>query len=164
MGSRLSKATVLAACLTTGVIELASAHHSFAMFDRMREEAVSGTVVRWAFNSPHVAIYINNDADGELWAFEGAAPAALVPRNMTGYTFQPGEHITVVMCPLRDGRNGGAIGYIVKDGDEGDFDAWFRPNDGGCGPSEDWGDWYQAGYRSKAEAESALGTGGERTD
>ena len=136
---------------------ISGAHHSFAMFDRDQEQVMSGTVARWAFNSPHVAIYITNDADGEIWAFEGAAPAALVSRNMTGFTFQPGDHITVVVCPLRDGRNGGAIGYIVKDGDEANFEAWFRPNDGGCGPSADWGEWFQAGYRSKAEAEAALG-------
>jgi Family of unknown function (DUF6152) len=164
MTSQLAKAAALAACLTIGLIELASAHHSFAMFDRTQEVAVSGTVVRWAFNSPHVAIYIKNDSDGEVWAFEGAAPAALIPRNMTGYTFQPGDHIMVVMCPLRDGRQGGAIGYIVKDGDEDDFDAWFRPNDGGCGPSKDWGDWYQAGYRSKADAEAALGPDRDGSD
>ena len=118
----------------------------------------TGTVARWAFNSPHAALYITNDADGEIWAFEGSAPPNLISRDMTGYTFQPGEHLTVVMCPLRDGRPGGALGYIIKDGDEENFAAWYRPNDGGCGPSEDWGEWYKAGYRSKAEAEAALGT------
>jgi len=143
--------------LAVGLANLAFAHHSFAMFDRSREEVMSGTVARWAFNSPHVALYIENEVDGELWAFEGAAPAALITRNMTGFTFQPGDSVTVIMCPLRDGRHGGAVGYIVKEGDEGDFDAWFRPNDGGCGPSRDWGEWFEAGYKSRAEAEEALG-------
>lgn len=143
--------------LMMGLADLALAHHSFAMFDRTREMVVSGTVARWAFNSPHVALYITNDADGEIWAFEGSAPPNLIARDMTGYTFQPGEQVTVVMCPLRDGRPGGALGYIVKEGDEANFDAWYRPNDGGCGPSQDWGDWYNAGYRSKSEAEAALG-------
>jgi len=67
------------------------------------------------------------------------------------------DQVTVVVCPLRDGRNGGAIGYVIKDGDEDNFDAWYRPNDGGCGPSDQWGEWYKAGYRSKAEAYEALG-------
>lgn len=150
------------AVLSTGAAEFAAAHHSFAMFDRSREEVMSGTVARWAFNSPHVALYIRNNEDGEIWAFEGAAPAALVSRNMTGFTFQPGDPVTLVVCPLRDGRNGGALGYVVKKGDEQDFEAWFRPNDGGCGPSRDWGEWYKAGYRSRAEAEEALGI--ERDD
>ena len=46
------------AVLTFGVVDFASGHHSFAMFDRAREEVTSGEVVRWAFNSPHVALYI----------------------------------------------------------------------------------------------------------
>ncbi len=144
---------VIAACASA----TAAAHHSFAMFDRDQELVMSGTVARWAFNSPHVALYIENSVDGELWAFEGAAPAALVPRNMTGFTFRPGDEVTLAVCPLRDGRPGGALGYVIKAGDEADFDAWFRPNDGGCGPSRDWGDWFNAGYRSRAEAEEALG-------
>jgi hypothetical protein len=133
-----------------------AAHHSFAMFDRSQEIVMTGTVARWAYNSPHVAIYIENDAE-ELWAFEGAAPAHLLSMGITGFTFKPGDPVTVVVCPLKDGRHGGAIGYIIKEGDEDDFDAWFRPNDGGCGPSRNWGEWLAAGYRSRAEAEQALG-------
>jgi hypothetical protein len=134
----------------------ALAHHSFAMFDRDQELVMKGNVARWAFNSPHVAIYIENEA-GELWAFEGAAPAHLVSLGITGFTFRPGDPVTVVMCPLRDGRQGGAVGYVVKQGDEDNFEAWFRPNDGGCGPSRSWAEWLPAGYTSRAEAEDALG-------
>jgi len=155
--SRKSISAALLSVLTVGILHQASAHHSFAMFDRNREEVMTGTVARWAFNSPHVAIYIRNEADDDIWAFEGAAPASLISRNMTGYTFQPGDPVTVVVCPLVDGRKGGAIGYVIKQGDEGNFDAWFRPNDGGCGPSRSWGEWLQAGYKSRAEAEEALG-------
>lgn len=155
--STILKMTLPVAGLMMGLAELAHTHHSFAMFDRTREEVMTGTVARWAFNSPHAALYISNDDDGQIWAFEGSAPPNLISRDMTGFTFQPGEHVTVVMCPLRDGRPGGALGYIIKDGDEENFDAWYRPNDGGCGPSRDWGEWYNAGYRSKAEAEAALG-------
>lgn len=146
----------LLALAAAGAVCQAVAHHSFAMFDRTQELVMQGTVVRWAFNSPHVAIYIENE-DGELWAFEGAAPARLVPLRMTGFTFTPGDPVTVVMCPLKDGRHGGAIGYVIKAGDESNFEAWYRPNDGGCGPSRSWGEWLAAGYSSRAEAEEALG-------
>jgi hypothetical protein len=142
--------------LGVGVSTQGMAHHSFAMFDRAQEIVMTGTVARWAYNSPHVAIYIENEAD-ELWAFEGAAPAHLLSMGITGYTFAPGDSVTVVVCPLKDGRHGGAIGYVIKDGDEDNFDAWFRPNDGGCGPSRSWGEWLTAGYKSRAEAELALG-------
>jgi len=147
---------IILAILGIGLPVLVSAHHSFAMFDRDQEVVMTGTVARWAYNSPHVAIYIENDA-GELWAFEGAAPAHLLSMGITGYTFVPGDSVTVVVCPLKDGRQGGAIGYVVKQGDEDNFEAWFRPNDGGCGPSRSWGEWLASGYNSRAEAEEALG-------
>jgi hypothetical protein len=146
----------LVAAIGMAVLGAAEAHHSFAMFDRSQELVMKGQVARWAFNSPHVAIYIENEA-GELWAFEGAAPAQLVSLGLTGYTFTPGDPVTVVMCPLKDGRHGGAIGYVIKAGDEENFDAWFRPSDAGCGPSRRWSEWLPAGYQSRAEAEEALG-------
>jgi hypothetical protein len=149
-------ACALATLTGFAVAESALAHHSFAMFDSSTELVMKGTVARWAYNSPHVALYIQNEA-GELWAFEGAAPARVAGAGITGYTFQPGESVTVVMCPLKDGRKGGAVGFVIKAGDEGNFDAWFRPNDGGCGPSQSWGEWLPAGYKSRAEAETALG-------
>jgi hypothetical protein len=131
--------------------DVALAHHSFAMFDRDKEEVLEGTVVRWAFNSPHIALYIETE-DGTLYGLEGAAPASLITRSpaMNGFTFQPGEHVVVVQCPLRDGRAGGAIGIIITDDD-----THYRPNDGGCGASQQWNEWLAAGYMSKAEAEMA---------
>ncbi|MAY03504.1 MAG: hypothetical protein CMQ38_11095 [Gammaproteobacteria bacterium] len=134
--------------LGTGVAGVVSAHHSFAMFDRDTELVMEGEVVRWAFNSPHVAIYIR-DSNEEVWAFEGGAPPGLVTDDppMTGFTFQPGDAVKVVVCPLRDGRNGGAIGIVIKD------DIWYTPNDGGCGPNFDaWQDWMAKGYLSKQQA------------
>jgi hypothetical protein len=133
------------------VMDSAVAHHSFAMFDRDREELLSGTVVRWAFNSPHIALYMETE-DGTLYSFEGAAPPSLLSRSpsMNGFTFQPGQAVQVVYCPLHDGRPGGAVGYIIDA--EGVF---YRPNDGGCGPSAEWEQWVGMGYTSRAQAEAA---------
>jgi hypothetical protein len=144
-----SVSAALVLWLTATILQ---AHHSFAMFDRTKEQVVVGEVVRWAFNSPHVAIYIK-DAKGTTWGFEGAAPPSLMERNpkIDGYTFKPGTRITVIYCPLRDGRNGGAIGLVVNvDG------TWYRPNDAGCGPNDsNWKKWHEAGYTSREQAEAA---------
>jgi len=137
--------------LSLVAVAYSSAHHSFAMFDRETEEVISGEVVRWAFNSPHVALYIRDEA-GVIFAFEGAAPPRMIESSpsMTGFTFQPGDQVTVVQCPLRDGRNGGAVGLVLKDG------IWYDPSDGGCGADrEAWQDWYAKGYKSKQEAMDA---------
>ncbi|MFL2840956.1 MAG: DUF6152 family protein [Pseudohongiellaceae bacterium] len=144
-------AALIIVMLTFGVVNFASAHHSFAMFDRSAEEVISGEVVRWAFNSPHVALYIRDEA-GSIFAFEGAAPPRMIESipAMTGYTFQPGDQVVIVKCPLRDGRNGGAVGLVLKD------DVWYDPSDGGCGADrEAWQDWYAKGYTSMQEAMDA---------
>ena len=127
-------------------------HHSFSMFDNTREEVIVGHVVRWGFNSPHTLMYIK-DAKGTTWGFEGAAPPAIVARTpkIDGFTFKPGDRITMIHCPLRDGRSGGAIGFIVtKDG------TWYNPADGGCRANEmNWRKWIEAGYTSRAQGEAA---------
>jgi hypothetical protein len=132
----------------------ATAHHSFAMFDRSVEKVVTATVVRWAFSTPHSWLYLNvKNADGTetLWSFEGSAPPSLLTRGITGSTFEPGATVTVSYCPMRDGRPGGGLGWArLADG------TFVNPADGGCDGSvkaiEKWKVWLAAGYTSSAEA------------
>ena len=142
---------VAAGLLTAAVAE---AHHSFAMFDRNTEIVKSGTIVRWAFNNPHSWLYLNvKNADGTetLWSFEGSAPPSLVQRGITGATFEPGDTVQFMYCPLRDGRPGGAIGWAKLD--DGNY---VNPADGGCNGSpqaiEKWKVWLKEGYTSSADA------------
>ena len=151
---KLLSAGTAAALLTMTVAE---AHHSFAMFDRDQEIVKTGTVVRWAFNNPHSWLYLNvknEDGTDTLWSFEGSAPPSLVQRGITGATFEPGDTVTFMYCPLRDGRPGGAIGWAqTEDG------KYINPADGGCAGNEQsverWKGWLAKGYTSKAEAEKA---------
>ena len=145
---------VLAAALVVIATIAAEAHHSFSMFDRSREEVVQGTVVRWAFNSPHTLLFIK-DTTGVQWVFEGAAPPAILTRtpSMSGNTFRVGVNITVIHCPLRDGRKGGGIGLVITD--DGTV---YNPADAGCGANQrtlQWKEWVAAGFKSRAEAEKA---------
>jgi hypothetical protein len=135
----------------------ARAHHSFAMFDRSIERVATGTVVRWAFNPPHSWLYMNvKNPDGTetLWSFEGSAPPSLLQRGITGRTFEPGDTVTVLYCPLKDGRPGGGLGWVrLANG------TFVNPSDGGCSGSaetiERWKVWLAAGYTSNIEAKKA---------
>jgi hypothetical protein len=148
-------AAVLVALLLTA--PAASGHHSFAMFDRSVERVTTGTVVRWAFNSPHSWLYLNvknEDGSETLWSFEGSAPASLLQRGITGSTFEPGDTITILYCPLKDGRPGGGLGWArLADG------RFVNPSDGGCTGSDEaierWKDWLAKGYTSNIEAQNA---------
>ena len=135
----------------------AQAHHSFAMFDRDTQMVKTGTVSRWAFNNPHSWLYVNvknEDGTETLWSFEGSAPPALLGRGITGKTFEPGDTVTFMYCPLRDGRPGGAIGWArLEDG------SYINPADGGCPGNEEtvtrWKGWLEKGYLSNKDAEQA---------
>lgn len=148
-------ALAFAAATSLATMTAAYAHHSFSMFDSSKEVVIEGKVVRWAFTSPHTFM-IMEDADGVTWAFEGAAPPALLGQNpqMTGDTFTVGQPITVVMCPLRDGRNGGAVGLVITEDD-----TIYTPADAGCrstnGRKAEWLEWIKAGYTSLEEAQAA---------
>ncbi|MDR2215134.1 MAG: hypothetical protein LBE59_04755 [Nevskiaceae bacterium] len=143
----------LVAAASMAAVSVGFAHHSFSMFDPEQELVIKGQVVRWAFSSPHTFMMIK-DADGAVWAFEGAAPPSLLARTpqLTGETFKAGEELTVVMCPLRDGRKGGAAGIFFRpDGSA------LNPSDGGCRASRhisEWQEWLGKGYKSQAEAQA----------
>ena len=131
-------------------------HHSFTMFDRTVEKVATGTVVRWAFNPPHSWLYMNIKENGKetLWSFEGSAPTALLQRGITGSTFEPGQTITILYCPLKDGRPGGGLGWArLANG------TFVNPADGGCAGGneavERWKGWLAKGYTSNIEAQKA---------
>jgi hypothetical protein len=155
MNRDLGLPAALAALLLTASV--AAAHHSFTMFDRSVEKVVTGTVVRWAFNSPHSWLYLNiknEDGTETLWSFEGSAPPSLLQRGVTGSTFEPGDTVTILYCPLRDGRPGGGLGWArLGDG------RFVNPADGGCVGNneaiERWKGWLAKGYTSNLEAQKA---------
>lgn len=146
---------VLAGAVLIGTA--AEAHHSFSMFDRETELVKTGTVVRWAFNNPHSWLYVNveeEDGSETLWSMEGSSPTSLITRGVTGSTFEPGDTVQFMLCPLKDGRPGGAIGWAkLEDG------SFVNPADGGCNGNaanqERWQAWLQDGYTSNKEAEKA---------
>ena len=149
-------ALALAAVGLMASASVAYAHHSFSMFNPEVENVIEGKVVSWAFNSPHTFMMIE-DAGGVVWAFEGAAPPALLGRSpqMTGDTFKVGDEIVVISCPLRDGRNGGAAGlFVTADGTA------FNPSDAGCRANQrtgEWPGWIEKGYKSLEEAKAGEG-------
>jgi hypothetical protein len=150
----LKSSAALVAMLTATAVY---AHHSFAMFDRDTQVVKKGTVVRWAFNNPHSWLYLNiknPDGSDTLWSFEGSAPTGLITRGITGNTFKPGDTVTFMFCPLKDGRPGGAIGWAKLDDGK-----YLNPADGGCNGGEEnqkkWAAWLQKGITSSKDAEAA---------
>ena len=92
------------------------AHHSHAMFDMTREVSITGTVTAYAYRNPHVFLYVDvKGADGEVknWAVEMSNIANMESRGIYLSTFKPGDTITVMLNPLRDGRAGGNYTSVI---------------------------------------------------
>ena len=100
----------------------AIAHHSFAMFDAGKMYVWEGEVVKYDWRNPHSHIIIRVPPGAKdpntvgTWDIEGAAPNIMARQGWSKSTYKPGDKITVVGQPLRDGSKGGSLYYALKDG------------------------------------------------
>lgn len=89
------------------------AHHSTAMFDYSKSETLVGTVKVWQYTNPHsfLQILVPDGKGGQSeWSIEAgpvSAPAAKL--GWTRDAFKPGEAVTVVIAPMKDGTHAGTI-------------------------------------------------------
>jgi len=85
-------------------------HHSGAMFDSNKSVTIEGKVTEFLWRNPHCTFnveVISADGKPEIWAIEMNAPANLIPQGWKRTTLNPGDKVTVVVRPLRDGKPGG---------------------------------------------------------
>jgi hypothetical protein len=102
-------AAMVLAFLAAGRVPV-TAHHSFAPFDMAKERTVTGTVKSIEWTNPHTWVWLdvpNDQGAVETWGFEGMSPNYLARRGWTRTTLKPGDKISVVFRPLRDGSKGG---------------------------------------------------------
>jgi hypothetical protein len=115
----LIPAIILLAAVASSSLGLA--HHSQAMFDTSRRLTLSGTVREFQFSNPHCYIQVLVPVPGETstieWSVEMGAPTHLLRAGIYPDTLKPGEKITVVIIPLRDGGKGGH--YVSATGPDG---------------------------------------------
>ena len=100
----------------------AFAHHSFALFDQNATVEVQGTVKEFLWVNPHSWLQIVAvDPQGEMteWSIEMSAPGALTRDGWTSKTVVPGDTVTVMAHPIRDGSPGGQfVSILLPDGKE----------------------------------------------
>jgi hypothetical protein len=86
------------------------AHHSGAMFDQSRQMTLTGTVKEFQWTNPHSFIQLLVPGAGGVpdeWSVEMGPPPALYRLGWRVSSVKPGDRITVVINPMRDGSKGG---------------------------------------------------------
>ena len=111
-----SKTLGAAGALLAGAIlcfgSAAWAHHSFAMFDQSKQVSIAGTIKAFEWTNPHAFIEIEAP-DGKVWSVELNSPNNLVRQGWKRTALKPGDKVTVILNPLRDGQNGGLFNAVT---------------------------------------------------
>jgi Family of unknown function (DUF6152) len=95
------------------------AHHSFAMFDHDHQIKMSGTVTYFQWTNPHVYIDLQIDKSSPASArfphftIECANPGILDRVGWKWNMIRKGDHITVIVAPLKSGKAGGLLKQIT---------------------------------------------------
>src|SRR5437764_15071876 len=105
-------------CILTGIAAVllaapASAHHSFAMFDREKDISMTGVVKEYEWTNPHVWIHIMA-ADAQVaapreWSFEMQSVQQDSAAGWRPDSVKPGAKVTIEFHPLKDGSRGGPL-------------------------------------------------------
>lgn len=105
------------------VADSAFAHHSHAMFDSSKQVTLVGTVKEFDWDNPHcwIQVLVPDPNDPQAapveWGVEMNSPLALFRSGWKPGTLKPGDKITVVINPLRDGRPSGQ--FVSATGPDG---------------------------------------------
>jgi hypothetical protein len=108
---RISLAAVLASLANPS----AFAHHSRSMFDQTKQVTLVGTVKEFQWTNPHCWIQVlvpdpsNPSAEPLEWGVEMGAPVELMRKGWKPGSLLPGDKVTILVNPLRDGQHGGLV-------------------------------------------------------
>ena len=95
----------------------AVAHHSIAQYEEEDTITITGTVSRFLWTNPHVWIFMDvvDEQTGEQvqWRVESSSPMGLARRddNWKMNVLEPGQEVTVILHPMKDGT---PMGHFVE--------------------------------------------------
>ena len=98
-------------------VSYATAHHSAAMFDQSALLILKGALQSFSYVNPHSWISIEGSPAGTAevtrWDIEATSPSTLASIGLTAEAVRAGDRVTVGIRPLRDGRRGGSMVFVI---------------------------------------------------
>jgi hypothetical protein len=111
MRNRLVTVVVAPVALLFASVPLV-AHHANAVFDVGKRITVTGTVREWFWANPHCLLRLDvKDASGQMlnWVGETQAPPNMIPWGWSKQSFKPGDEVTVILEPVKNGQRLGRL-------------------------------------------------------
>ena len=112
------------------------AHHSFSMFEMDKNVSYTGVVVDYKWNNPHVHFTIDikpapgvDPATIGRWDVEGGSTNIMTRQGWNRATLKPGDPITLVGHPMRDGSKGISLFYMIRPDGKRMYHDIARPKD-----------------------------------
>src|SRR3569623_451765 len=90
----------------------AAAHHTFALFDPGKSMTLEGQVKQFQWTNPHtwIQLIVVDQAGKDVeWSIEGASATTMTRQGWSRTALKPGDHVVVVIHPLKDGTSGGSL-------------------------------------------------------
>ncbi len=116
----------LAVCLVSPSLPL-FAHHGTAAFDTTKTVTLKGTVTRWTWLNPHCLLLFDvKGDDGRVvhWVGETQSPDTMVKGGWSETSINPGDEVTVVLSPSKNGLFVGLVlTVLLPDGETLDANA-----------------------------------------
>jgi hypothetical protein len=96
------------------------------MFDVAKQVTVQGVVKQFTWANPHVwldVVVTDDKGQAQTWGLESLAVGLLYRDGWTADSLKPGDRITVLLHPMRDGTPGGQLmkvtladGHVLNSG------------------------------------------------
>lgn len=110
---------LLRVAFALGVLALSTqlfAHHGAASFDGGKRLELKGTVTEWVWANPHCWLKFDvKDESGKVvnWVAETSNAADMIERGWNRLIFKPGDHVTVTVEPVKNGRPAGRVLQVL---------------------------------------------------
>ena len=97
----------------------AGAHHARPEYDQTEQSSITGTVKDFRLVNPHawIELAVDTEEGSADWSFEGDSVPRLTRAGWNSDLMKPGDSVTILFSPRRDGRPGGIFrGVTTADG------------------------------------------------
>jgi len=117
-----AKQTILSIALGVLLVSVprSLAHHSRMMFDMSQNVTYQGIVKEYRWENPHSHIVITvgpeakNPSTAGTWNIEASSVSIMTDEGWSRMTYKPGDSITVVAHPMKNGSKGALLFYAIK--------------------------------------------------